>query len=167
MEIWGEIPLHPTYLVSNLGRVKSLPRKHVRNERILKTPSDHYGYPVVNINKIKYKVHRLVAKVFLGDFSENMIVNHIDGDKSNNRVDNLEWTTYSGNIAHAYAKELNKGPKGSKNRHAKLSATQVRNIRNRYEFRKITMKMLAEEYDVTVSTIKYILYNKTWRHLDG
>lgn len=92
------------YQISNFGRVKSFKKWNNKNQsRILKGYSKN-GYPVVSLNtnpRKEYYVHRLVAKCFLGDH-RNMEVNHKDGDRTNNALDNLEWVTHSGNIIHAY-----------------------------------------------------------------
>jgi DNA-binding XRE family transcriptional regulator len=166
-EEWKHIKgLENKYLISNLGRVKSLPRKYVKKSRILKTPLDAYGYPVVYLDK-KYKVHRLVASHFLPEIPNKPIVNHINGIKNDNKVSNLEWSTYSENMTHAYKNNLNKGPKGVKNRHSKLSERDVISIKIKYIPRKYTMDRLAKEFNVSRQSIKNIIKNKTWRHIDG
>lgn len=112
-EKWGIIEDFPGYLVSSLGRIKSVGRKvphknHFVNvkEIIKKQRLDHNGYPVVSLCiKTKYKsklVHRLVAKAFINNELSKPYVNHINGVKTDNRVDNLEWVTNSENLLHAY-----------------------------------------------------------------
>ena len=111
------------YEVSDLGRIKSLSR-YVRSkansrmkipERILKPGKNKYGYAVVILmknNKRKNKlVHRLVAGAFINNPEKYPMVNHIDGNKQNNKVSNLEWCSASYNIKHAYLTGLNKKPK--------------------------------------------------------
>lgn len=93
-------------MVSNLGRVKSLPRNGtIKKERILK-PSSYTGYALVTMRKngkAHYeKVHRIVAKVFIPNPENKREVNHIDGDKLNNLVENLEWVTSSENQLHSF-----------------------------------------------------------------
>lgn len=87
--------------VSNLGRVKSL---KFGKERILKTGVDRYGYISVNLyknNKRKLcKVHRLVAQAFIPNHENKPQVNHIDEDKTNNMVSNIEWMTAKENSNH-------------------------------------------------------------------
>ena len=99
------------YQISNYGRVKSLERiigrsngnKQTIRARILKpciSNSGYYEVPLYKDGKGKqYTVHRLVAEAFLRNV--NLCVNHIDGNKLNNCVENLEWCTYSDNITHA------------------------------------------------------------------
>lgn len=97
------------YQVSNLGKVKSLSRKKWcgssyanRNETILKEyiRNKYYAVKLSKDGKTKhFKVHRLVAEAFIK--KPELQVNHIDGNKQNNRVDNLEWVTQKENIEHA------------------------------------------------------------------
>ena len=105
IEIWKPIPNYEElYMVSNLGRVKS-----VKRDKILKEQLNERGYLRVSLSKNNkqkiYSVHRLVMITFIG-YEEGKQVNHIDGDKTNNRLDNLEWTTQSENMKHAYDNRL-------------------------------------------------------------
>jgi hypothetical protein len=112
-EVWKDIDGYEgLYQVSNLGRVKSLPR-FVRNksshfftkEKILK-PSNTKGYSYVSIRKDNIanqcKIHRLVCLAFLPNPENKRTVNHINGIRSDNRLCNLEWATDSENLKHSY-----------------------------------------------------------------
>ena len=119
-EIWTPIIGYDNkFMVSNLGRVKSVARdvnNHTgiihKPERILSTRQDNKGYVRVYLTKgqkTKYiPVHRLVAIAFIDNPMNKPQVNHIDGDKTNNNVSNLEWVTNSENVRHAYKMGLNK-----------------------------------------------------------
>lgn len=110
-EIWKDIKGYEgIYQVSNFGRVKSLDRKdklgHHWSERILNPKGNKLGYIRVYLSKDgkteRVLVHRLVAESFVNRISEKHdIVNHLDNNPSNNRADNLEWTTYKGNMQWA------------------------------------------------------------------
>lgn len=105
-EIWKDIPGYEgRYQVSNFGRVKSLNYDGSRKIKIM-TPYDVHGYKRVRVFKdkqaISIGVHRLVAKTFIPNPKNKSQVNHIDGDKGNNRLENLEWTDRSENLIHAY-----------------------------------------------------------------
>lgn len=128
-EIWKEIPnTNGLYFASTYGQIKSgdrlryykafhKPGYYMRKGKILKTPLNSHGYPCVTLKFLDgtqkvVTVHRLIALTFLKQPNEESNqVNHIDGNKTNNRVDNLEWCTVQENILHAYAMGLNKGSK--------------------------------------------------------
>lgn len=99
MEIFLPVPGYPNYQISNLGQV-------MVNGEIKKLGWSKSGYLVTKFCNLfgskTMKIHRIVAKVFLGDYSfYNLEVNHIDGDKKNCSADNLEWVTRRENIDHA------------------------------------------------------------------
>lgn len=101
-EIWKDIEGYEgRYQISNYGRVKSF----VRTERLLNPRNRGNGYPSVHLSKDgeakEYFVHRLVAEAFLPNPNNYPIVNHIDSNKANSNVNNLEWTTEKGNMQHA------------------------------------------------------------------
>jgi hypothetical protein len=117
MEIWKDIDGYKNlYQVSNFGRIKSL--SHVNNlgklrqECILGNRLSDRGYHTAvlyNNGKPKsFRVHRLVAFAFIPNLDNKPHVNHIDGVKSNNLVENLEWVTISENQKHAFDIGLNK-----------------------------------------------------------
>lgn len=109
-EIWVNVfGYEGKYQVSNLGRVKSLPRNGtVCYERILKIQVDKNGYNYVSFHKRKFKIHRLVAEAFIPNPENKPQVNHIDGNKQNNEVENLEWATAQENLNHAFRIGLKK-----------------------------------------------------------
>ncbi len=113
-EIWKDINEYEgLYQVSNFGRVKSLTRecKHPLggtrkvNERIMKPEKGKWGYLRVHLNKNgkgeRHLIHRLVVRAFIPNPGNKPEVNHINGNKQNNHVDNLEWCTSKENIQHA------------------------------------------------------------------
>lgn len=102
MSRWNRSNLYPRYDVSDDGQIKNN-----KTGRIMKTAINTRGYEQVCLrddNKTQHtvRVHRLVADAFLDGDKEHLDVNHIDGDKLNNRASNLEWCTRKENIAHAY-----------------------------------------------------------------
>ena len=123
------------------------------------------GYRYVELGRRRRaKVHRLVALAFIPNPENKPQVNHIDGDKLNNCVNNLEWSTAKENTIHSYATGLNKGQKGEDNGASKLTAKDVAEIRNKYLH--TTVLELENEYGVRQSTIRRILYNQLWYDKD-
>ena len=118
MEIWKDIKGYEgLYQISNLGRVKVLPRKrkngtnfYIQKERIIKPQlkdGRYYGIGLHKNGKLKnFLIHRLVAEAFLPNTHNYKQVNHIDANKHNNRADNLEWCSQEQNLYHALVNGL-------------------------------------------------------------
>ena len=115
-EVWKDIPGYEgLYQVSNLGRVKSLerykPNKQCVPEKIKTLSKKSNGYLFLQLykdNKAKNRyIHRLVAEAFVENPNGKETVNHINGNKHDNRAINLEWNTYTENNKHAYTTGLN------------------------------------------------------------
>lgn len=135
MEIWKDIEsLNNLYKASNYGRIKRVERVDNNNhrwpEKILKSSKRNNGYYIVNISidgKVKkHAVHRLVAECFCEKPDGCDIVNHIDNDPSNNKAENLEWTTYKGNMQHAAKQGRMKGHKHTSK--ASLASIEKRKV---------------------------------------
>ena len=175
-EIWKDIQgFENLYQISNQGRVKSLAKEWTagnhnsilkHDDMIMTLKKDHPGYYYVSLHKNgkakQCKVHRLVLQAFSPNPENKPQANHKDGVKTNNYLDNLEWSTNSENIQHAYDTGLNSN-KGERNPRSKLNADIVKNIRdNKYNLNRFEF---AACYGVCVSTIEKIINNKLWAHV--
>lgn len=109
MEQWKKIDKFDNYMISNYGNIKT-----AKKNKLLKPSKNTWGYLGVilykNGNSKRYQIHRLVASAFIPNLENKEEVNHKDGNKLNNHVDNLEWVTRSENMKHAYANGLEQPP---------------------------------------------------------
>jgi hypothetical protein len=101
-EIWKDVEGYDgKYQISNLGRVKSFRGKINQNGKLLSPFIDSKGYRAINLASRWYKLHRLIAMTFIPNPENKQTVNHIDGNKINNDISNLEWATQKENNKHA------------------------------------------------------------------
>ena len=129
------------------------------NNHILKPQPNGKGYLRVKIDGKLQFVHRLVAQKYIPNPNNYEQVNHIDGNKTNNNVDNLEWTTNQQNREHAVKTGLHL--QGEDCKWAKLDWQKVKYIRNHPE---ISVKQFSEIYGVSESAIKDVRNYKTWKN---
>lgn len=160
LEKWKPIEgFNGIYEVSNLGRIKSnaLEKPHIK-----KLSCKRLGYPYtmlyLNGKATWVNVHRVVAKTFIPNPENKPCVNHIDGNKANNKVSNLEWCTRSENTRHAFKTGLM--DKGQNHKSSKLLDKEVKSIRKKYSTGKYTQKELGRIYNVRQSTISRIVLDQ-------
>ncbi len=112
-------------------------------------------------------VHILVAQAFIPNPENKKIVNHKDGNKKNNHVENLEWVTQSENLKHAYQIGLVKPLRGTESPKSKLTENDVRYIRKIYRphDRKFGAIALAKKFSVSRYTIYSIISGKTYKNV--
>ncbi|MEI7509321.1 MAG: NUMOD4 domain-containing protein [Flavobacterium sp.] len=179
-EVWKDIVGYEGhYQVSSIGRVKSLARvvesrKGIfgnKKESFLKATKNKKGYLNLKLcikkdevcSEKSVIVHRLVANEFLENPLNKPKVNHKNGIKDDNRVNNLEWCTGSENVIHALANNLKISQKGSEHGNSKLTEEKVLEIRK--IGRSKTLKEVAKIYNVDISLISLVLLNKIWKHV--
>ena len=158
-----KIPNHERYEISKFGVIRNVTNKKIKSQYISST-----GYYMVSFsynNKSKpQRVHRLIASTFIDNPNNYRFINHIDGDKLNNSIDNLEWCTHSQNMKHAFETGLINNT-GIENGMSKLNEENVIQIkvmlRNGYSQQKI-----ADKFNVSRSCILKINLGKTWGHVN-
>lgn len=164
MEVWKSVKNYEgIYEVSNIGRVKSL---KFGKEKILKQVIIK-GYCCLDLckngNIKRVKIHRLVLLAFIQNHENKLEVNHIDGNKKNNNVSNLEWNTASENKKHALLTGLRIMPNGGIHHNSKLNENDVLKIR---EMGKNTIhKIISEKFNVSKSVVTNIINRKSWKHI--
>lgn len=176
MELWRDIVGYEgLYMVSSLGRIKTLYRKdrdksETSAEKFLKPFLTKEGYPRVGLNKNgsrkKFLVHRLVATAFVANKANYLEVNHKDANKQNNSAENLEWVTREQNIAHSFANNLVYRDKGTERYNHKLNEQKVREMRALFALGKHRISEIARMYDVNRKTAECAINRVTWKHVD-
>lgn len=165
MEIWKDIKgFEGMYQISDKGRVKSLKRG---KELIMTSVNTTHGYLRVKLLKDKkeypFTIHRLVGLAFLPIIEGKNEINHIDGNKKNNNLSNLEWCNRSENMKHADKTGLRIMLKGQKNPKAKITDEIVRIIR--MERKGIFQTEIAKEFNLKQQTVSKIINHKLWTHI--
>jgi len=162
-EIWKEVDwFDGMYLISNFGRLKSMHNNIIRKPFL---KEKRYPKLVLNKNGKKYMryIHRMVAIAFISNPKNKKQVNHIDGNKCNNNVSNLEWNTPSENMQHSIKNKLH--PSGEKCSWAKLTEKQVIEIRKLSKNSNITHAKLGNIFGINQSAITNIINHKRWKHI--
>jgi len=175
IESWNDvIGYEGVYKISKTGLVNRLPIKtkngdnyHICKERLLINTLYNTGYYRVGLTKngkqTKYYIHRLVAQAFIPNPENKEEVNHINGIKTDNRVENLEWCTISENSIHAYKLGLREAVRGSKSTRTNLREKDVLDIR--ILANTMTNTAISKIYNVTQPCISEIINRKTWTHI--
>ena len=168
-EVWKPIKNYENYYeVSNFGNIKSLERNrwngfgnYKTKEFIMKTSKDKKGYLIGNFRVDKkskgFKVHRIVASEFIDNALKKPEVNHINGIKSDNRVENLEWCTHKENMHHSIFILKNN------TKHSNLTKKDIVAIRRLARVRN--QKEIAKAYGISQSTVSRIYLKKSWKHI--
>jgi len=157
------------YYITKDGKVWS-PAKGTSNPngKFLKLHLDHNGYPTVclkrNRKNFNYSVHRLVAVAFITNPLKLYGVNHKNGIKTDNRVENLEWMTTQDNIIHSWKLGLHKNHlRGSDHCHAKLNERDAKKIK--YHLQGINQSVIADRFGISQSLVSLIRLGLAWQHI--
>lgn len=171
-EAWKKVKNYPNYEVSNHGsvrRIKNLGRwGKFKCGGLLKLSLSNCGYYKVSLHGNKkqktFYVHRLVLENFIDGCFNKGECNHKNGIKTDNRLENLEWVTTSGNLLHAHKTGLANGPRGEKHGQAKLSIGDVLAIKKLYRLGNL-QRDIANSFSVTRECISGIITGRNWKHL--
>lgn len=178
-KIWYDVKSHEeTHQVTRCGRVRVKDRQVIRSRKYngiwkksvylkrghdLKPSLTGDGYFQITLDNTTFKVHRWVAETFIPNPDNKSQVNHINGIKTDNRVENLEWCTPRENVKHSYRTGLACN-KGERHPRSKLTDSLVREFRERCEAgEKITQ--IAREYNLHHSTVQKAVRGNHWRHI--
>lgn len=182
MEIWKDIVGYEgLYMISNMGRVKKLNSivtqvgfngvEYSRRfkERLIGQNSGKENYQMIHLRKDglnkAIRTHRLVAIAFIPNTENKPEVNHINGIKSDNRVENLEWCTSSENQFHSVRTGLSKIQYGSETTNSKLTEKDVLKIRELKQTTKMNNTEIGKLFGVKQPAISKIIYRKNWKHI--
>ena len=156
--VW--IDISDGYEASSEGHIRNKKTKRVLHEFVGKD-----GYLRTQFDGKTRTVHRVIASAFLPAEEGKIFVNHIDGNKSNNTVSNLEWCTREENIQHAYSHGLIHPKVGASNGRCKLSCEDVSFIREHYvpRHKEFGAKPLSIKFGVAPQTITAVAYGQNWR----
>jgi len=172
-EVWKDIKDYEGYYkISNFGRVKRLLGHYCRYERIIKPYKTKKNYLKIELHckgiRKKFFIHRLVLGIFSSSqYRTNLQTNHIDGNKLNNWIHNLEWVTAKENTNHAISVlgcVYGKSPLRIK-KITKLNFKQVIEIRALLKT-GVSLTKIAKQFNITVSNVYAIKIGKTWKDVD-
>jgi hypothetical protein len=181
-ENWLPVAVHEyaeLYDVSDLGRVRSHDRyiverttgkKRLHGGKIItpKRTGLYFGVSLFCEGRGKrFYLHRLVAEAFIPNPSNKPCVNHVNFDRSDNSAQNLAWVTYQENTAHSFNAGRIKPvstSRGCEHHSSKLTDEDVKALRTTWK-RKSSIKLLAQQYNVTPAAIYKILRGDSWKHV--
>ena len=153
------------YYITDNGEVYSNKPSGLKKLTI-RLKKDGYYTIGLNFNGIRkfFRVHRLVAECYLDNHKGLQQVNHLNGIKTDNRVENLEWVNQSQNINHGYKNGLI--PSGEKSHMSKLKKVDIDFIRKNYEYKSklYNSKTLGKMFGVGHAQILRIVKNKLWKY---
>ena len=150
---------YPQYIIYPDGKVFS-----ERMNRFCKIGHHGAGYNRVFINCIAMSLHRVVAETFISNPENKPCVNHIDGNKENNTVENLEWCTHKENTAHMI-EILDKHKRGEKSNLSKLAEKDIFKIKDLIQENILSQREIASIFNVGQAAISKIKKGETWSHL--
>lgn len=185
MEIYKQMKESEYYLISNYGNIISKARRVKNTDVSYRETKEHLvlqktkknGYKEVcltmsTMNRKMFYVHRLVVSNFIGEIPTKHTVNHKNGERNDNRLENLEIMTYSENARHSFdvLKRKKTDVKGEKHPRASVTELQVSKIKKRLEILKQEkaigfINILCKEFNIKKSTMGGIVSGKNWSYV--
>ena len=170
-ERWEVLTSYSNYAISNTGKIKRLTKGgNTHAGRILNPKPTGRGYLQVCFyidgKRKRPMVHTLVLETFGSPKPRGQECNHIDGNKTNNHIENLEWVSRRYNVKHAFDIGTHISVKGEKHGRAKLSERDVHAIRELLSKKTLFKKQIAKMFGVTWGAIRAIETRKRWGHLN-
>ena len=164
MEKYHTIPTFKKYEITRSGVIRKKDSKRVKSQYVGST-----GYNMVSLNDENGKskprrVHRLIAITFIPNPENKKYINHINGNKLDNRIENLEWCTMAENNQHGFETGLINNT-GVNNGRAKLNPEKVKNIKHLLSDSNLSQQKIADIHNVSRSCILKIHLGKTWQHV--
>lgn len=157
IEVWKQISNYPNYEASTLG--------HIRRTFVLKQRLTALGYLRINLGESRaLAVHRLVATTFIQNPENKREVNHKDGDKTNNCVSNLEWSTSSENKQHAFDTGLRENAKGENCKSTRVAGSIIEAIRSQDFSVRGSMSAFARKHSLRLPYVSQVYNNKYRKH---
>jgi len=168
-EVWKTITEFPAYSVSNLGRIRRDVKSLRKQPGIIKPikrgrPNKEYCYVELYRDNKPFRklVHRVVVECFIGPAASRLLqVNHKNGDRNDNNLNNLEWVSASENIQHSYRVLLRRRAYGERNGSSKLKEADVRAVRAMLDRMESNVD-IARKLNISPSSISAIKTGKLW-----
>lgn len=161
-ELWRPLNQYKGIQVSSLGRIRKAANKSRRERILAEFPKDRDGYCRCSVQKLdgswtSQPVHRLVAMAFIENTENKLSVNHIDGNRSNNKVTNLEWVTPKENVLHSFKHGARKICKEvpKKTLLTDFQVSQIDKLRTIY-----TVNQIAKLFNIEYQSLKNIIYKR-------
>lgn len=154
--------------ISNLGRVRNPKTTTIRKQNLLKSGYCFVSFSMGSRNKKKtFRVHKGLAETFIANPENKPYINHKDGNKINNSLNNLEWVTAKENTTHAYSTGLIVPKEGQGHYKAKFSEEQIRFIRKNHikSSSKHGALALSKMFNVSASTMQSIVNYETYKNI--
>lgn len=166
-QAWLQVETFPNYMVSATGHIKTVDYNHTGTERMIKSFVNSYGYLSCNLmqNGIRKRklIHRLVAEAFIPNPMNLPTVNHKDGNKLNNHVDNLEWMSIEDNTRDAHTQGLVRYVNGESHYKAIIPTEEIVKIKSLLG-RNIKGRDIAKQFGVSEKYISSIKTGRSRKH---